>query len=40
MKKISDNYIKLLNYFPENAKEGLKQEHYRVFGKIKMNLML
>ncbi len=22
MKKISDNYIKLLDYFPENAKEG------------------
>ena len=24
MKKISDNYIKLLDYFPENAKEGFK----------------
>ena len=24
MKKISDNYIKLLEYFPENAKEGFK----------------
>ena len=24
MKKISDNYIKLLDYFPENAKEGYK----------------
>ena len=24
MKKISDNYIKLLNYFPENAKKGFK----------------
>ena len=24
MKKISDNYIKLLNYFPENTKEGFK----------------
>ena len=26
MKKISDNYIKLLNYFPDNAKEGFKTE--------------
>ena len=26
MKKISDNYIKLLDYFPENAKEGFKTE--------------
>ena len=26
MKKISDNYIKLLNYFPENTKEGFKTE--------------
>ena len=26
MKKISDNYIKLLDYFPENTKEGLKTE--------------
>ena len=24
MKQISDNYIKLLDYFPENAKEGFK----------------
>ena len=24
IKKISDNYIKLLDYFPENAKEGFK----------------
>ena len=24
MKKISDNYKKLLNYFPENTKEGFK----------------
>ena len=24
MKKISDNYIKLLDYFPENSKEGFK----------------
>ena len=24
MKKISDNYIKLLDYFPENTKEGFK----------------
>ena len=24
MKKISDNYIKLLDYYPENAKEGFK----------------
>ena len=24
MKKISDNYIKLLDYFPENAQEGFK----------------
>ena len=26
MKKISDNYVKLLNYFPENTKEGFKTE--------------
>ena len=26
MKKMSDNYIKLLNYFPDNAKEGFKTE--------------
>jgi len=26
MKKISDNYKKLLDYFPENTKEGLKTE--------------
>ena len=26
MKKISDNYIKLLDYFPENTKEGFKTE--------------
>ena len=26
MKKISDNYIKLLDYFPNNTKEGFKTE--------------
>ena len=26
MKKISDNYINLLDYFPENTKEGFKTE--------------
>ena len=26
MKKISDNYVKLLDYFPENTKEGFKTE--------------
>ena len=26
MKKISDNYIKLLDYFPETTKEGFKTE--------------
>ena len=26
VKKISDNYIKLLDYFPENTKEGFKTE--------------
>ncbi len=26
MEKISDNYIKLLDYFPENTKEGFKTE--------------
>ena len=26
MKKISDNYIKLLDYFPENTTEGFKTE--------------
>ena len=26
MEKISDNYIKLLDYFPENTKEGYKTE--------------
>tara|TARA_B100001989_G_scaffold252348_1_gene234079 strand:+ start:3937 stop:4377 length:441 start_codon:yes stop_codon:yes gene_type:complete len=26
VKKISDNYLKLLDYFPENTKEGFKTE--------------
>ena len=26
MKKISDNYIKLLDFFPDNTKEGFKTE--------------
>ena len=26
IKKISDNYLKLLNYFPDNTKEGFKTE--------------
>ena len=26
MKKISDNYLKLLDYFPDNTKEGFKTE--------------
>jgi cytochrome c556 len=26
MKKIPDNYLKLLNYFPDNTKEGFKTE--------------
>ena len=26
MRKISDNYIKLLDYFPDNTKEGFKTE--------------
>ena len=26
IKKISDNYIKLLDYFPDNTKEGFKTE--------------
>ena len=26
MKKISDNYVKLLDYFPENTKKGFKTE--------------
>ena len=40
MKKISDNYIKLLDYFPETLKKDLKQKPFQVFGKIKMSLML
>ena len=40
MKKISDNYKKLLDYFPENLKKDLKQKLFQVFGKTKMNLML
>ena len=40
MKKISDNYKKLLDYFPENTKEGFKTEALPVFGKIKMSLIL
>ena len=39
MKKISDNYKKLLDYFPENTKEGFKTAFFQVFGKIKMSLM-
>ena len=33
MKKMSDNYKKLLDYFPENTKEGLKTEARRTIGK-------
>ena len=39
MKKISDNYKKLLDYFPENTKEGFKTEALPSFGKTKMSLM-
>ena len=40
IKKISDNYIKLLDYFPDKLKKDLKQKPFQVFGKIKMSLML
>ena len=40
MKKISDNYKKLLDYFPDKPKKALKQKHFQVFGKTKMSLML
>ena len=40
MKKISDNYKKLLDYFPEIQKKVLKQKLYQAFGKIKMSSTL
>ena len=40
MKKMSDNYKKLLDYFPEILKKDLKQKLFQVFGKIKMSLTL
>ena len=35
-----DNDIELLDYFPENTKEGFKTEALPTILKIKMNLML
>ena len=40
MKKISDNYKKLLDYFPKIPKKVLRQKRFQVFGKIKTSLML
>ena len=37
MKKISDNYIKLLDYFPENTKEGFKTEALPIIWEEKEN---
>ena len=37
MKKISDNYKKLLDYFPENTKEGFKTEALPIIWKEKEN---
>ena len=37
MKKISDNYIKLLDYFPENTKEGFKTEALPIIWEDKEN---
>jgi len=37
MKKISDNYIKLLDYFPENTKEGFKTESLPIIWEEKEN---
>ena len=37
MKKISDNYKKLLNYFPENTKEGFKTEALPIIWQEKEN---
>ena len=42
MKKISDNYKKLLDYFPENTKEGFKTEATPLIWeeKDKFNLLM
>ena len=40
MKKISENYKKLLDYSLKIQKKVLKQKRYPVFGKTKMSLML
>ena len=37
MKKISDNYKKLLDYFPENTKEGFKTEALPIIWEDKEN---
>ena len=37
MKKISDNYKKLLDYFPENTKEGFKTEALAIIWDEKKN---
>ena len=37
MKKISDNYKKLLDYFPENTKEGFKTESLPIIWEEKEN---
>ena len=37
MKKISDNYKKLLDYFPENTKEGFKTEALPIIWEEKEN---
>ena len=39
MKEMTENYETLLNYFPENTKEGFNTGHFHQYGKIKMNLM-
>ena len=40
MKKISDNYLKLLNIFPIILKKVLKQKPFLASGKTKTSLML
>ena len=39
MNKMSENYKNLLDYFPENSKEGFDTEALPQFGKIKMSSM-
>ena len=37
---MSENYKTLIEYFPDNTKEGFKTEALPLIGKIKKNLMI